>query len=124
MPLKEHPLLESARFVPGSHPPARRVYSVVRSDAPREPSGTAIGHTYAVPKMTRFRYSCEYRRYSRDDSGQLIMEIRNAPNGTAALIFVENAEAARCVFGLVLYVDVTEGAGRCDGNVPACLVFR
>ena len=27
------------------------------------------------------------------------VEIRNAPNGTAALIFVENAEAARCVFG-------------------------
>ena len=30
--LKENPLLESARFVPGSHPPPRKVYSAVRSD--------------------------------------------------------------------------------------------
>ena len=41
-----------------------------------------------------------------------MVEIRNAPNGTAALIFVENAEAARCVFGLVLCADVTEGGRR------------
>ena len=48
------------------------------------------------------------------------VEIRNAPNGTAALIFVENAEAARCVFGLVLCADVTEGGRRYHLFVLPC----
>ena len=72
MLLKENPLLESARSVPGSHHPARQLYSVVRSDAPRELSSTAIGHTYALFKVTRFKHSCEYLGYSREDPGRLI----------------------------------------------------
>ena len=50
--LKEHSLLESARHDPVRQDPAAQLNSVVRLDAPREPSGTAIGRTYALCKMT------------------------------------------------------------------------
>ena len=38
--LKEHPLLESAKFVPPSHRQPRQLYSAARSDTPSTPSGT------------------------------------------------------------------------------------
>ena len=37
--LKEHPLLESARFVPPSHHRPRQLYSAARLDTPSKPSG-------------------------------------------------------------------------------------
>ena len=48
------------------------------------------------------------------------MEIRKAPNDTAALSFVANSEAARYVFVVVVVHDVMIAGRRYDTFVLAC----
>ena len=48
------------------------------------------------------------------------MEIRKAPNDTAALSFVANSEAARYVFVVVVVHDVMDRGRRYDTVVLAC----
>ena len=48
------------------------------------------------------------------------MEIRKAPNDTAALSFVANSEAARYVFVVVAAADVMIAGRRYDTFVLAC----
>ena len=48
------------------------------------------------------------------------MEIRNAPNDTAALSFVEISEAARYVFVVVVIGDVMIAGRRYGTFVQAC----
>ena len=51
-------------------------------------------------------------------------ENQNAPNGTAALSFVANSEAARYVFVVVVIGDVMIGGRRYDTFVLACTAGR
>ena len=50
------------------------------------------------------------------------MEIRKAPNDTAALSFVANSEAARYVFVVVAAADVMIAGRRFHTFVLACLM--